>query len=83
VTTTTFLLAALGPHLTARLSTPEQREAARKVFTRIADAECAETACAWLVGMNPALCDRSPISAIRCGEFDAVLAAADRYLTAT
>lgn len=80
MTTAEFLAAALGPHLTARLATVEQREAARQVFTRIAAAVGEETARAWMVGANPHLCDRSPISALRTGRHREVSAAADHYL---
>lgn len=78
---TAAVRAALGPSLAALLSSDAQRADVLAVFGRVADAEGADMARVWLVGMNPLLDDRAPLVVIRDGGTAAVLAAATDYLT--
>jgi hypothetical protein len=73
--------AALGPNLAALLPEPAQQADVLAVFGRIADVDGPDVARAWLVGMNPLLDDRAPLTVIRDGGTPAVLAAANAYLT--
>lgn len=51
-----------------------------EVFTILRRAECADTARAWMIGMNPLLEDKNPIDEIGHGNGRNVLAAARTYL---
>jgi hypothetical protein len=77
---TDIIRAALGPGLAALLPA-ETHDAALTVFRLIADAEGADVARAWLIGVNPLLDDRAPFDVIRDGDAAAVIAAARSYLT--
>lgn len=81
MTDTAVLCQRLGPNLAALLSSDAQRADALAVFGLIADADGPDIARAWLVGMNPLLDDRPPLTVIRDGGTAAVLAAATAYLT--
>lgn len=70
----------LGPTVVSRLTTAGQRAAAHDVFRLIADGERPETACKWMVGMNPHLGDDNPLLAIAAGHHRDVMAAARAYL---
>lgn len=77
--TAAYLARQFGPCVTTRLATPEQRDTARRVFQQITDQECADTARAWMTGINPHLDDQSPIHTIADGRAHDVEAAAHAY----
>lgn len=77
---TAFLTAQFGPRAVARLTTPEQQQAAHRISQLLAAGEGAAIARAWMVGMNPQLDDQAPLLAVADGRFADVEVAARAYL---
>lgn len=70
-----------GP--TPNVEAEERLRAAHRAWLMLADAESDHVARSWFVGANPLLGEVPPVIALRDGEVQAVLRAADAFIAGT
>lgn len=72
----------LKPGIQLKVEDERRLRDAFQVFTLIEEADDADVARAWFIGMNPELDDDSPVEQLAVGNAPAVLAAARSYVNA-
>ena len=72
----------LKPGIQLKVEDERRLRDAFQVFSLIHEADGAEVARAWFIGMNPELGDDSPVEQLAAGNARAVLAAARSYVNA-